>query len=517
MTNALTPEQLGEVGESLFAKLCAQAGLICNKSLRDMTGWDFRVELPMDMESGAALDQRAPRVCQIQLKSTAGESGTRVSARLSSIERLAKDASPAAVIVFRMRPDGTELRGYAIPLIDNPLGRVLHRLRQAQANARLDVNHLDISFDYLMGVPFRPDAAGLRDALAAIAPEDVAGYALRKRHQLDSLGYPDGGGLEANILVRVESADHLSRMLTGRAPLQPVAMQRFDRRFGIRIPYDGPMLDDVEEFSIDLPRVGPCEIVIRGGPLLPAAVFPCEAHVPPPIADGTILVMKHPMLSAIFSHAGVNIETVGNFTVSRLTHGEWLLLLRALTYLTSGNGTFEMEFRGTRLSPAPIPAGAVDGPYTEELPRMLSFVASLARSLEVAGVSLADPFSLDDIFAADDAQMSLDMMLNPNPFARLEFEYDPSGGLFEAERLPALYFNSFAFAGVTVSFATRVILARAVCDPPMYVSERFELLDIRPGVTDLDAYGAEQARVNAIENLIDPAGLIKVNRSRAIS
>lgn len=48
MTDAfsLTPEALGVSGEDLFRSMCA--GLTCNKSDRDVTGWDFRVELPFN-------------------------------------------------------------------------------------------------------------------------------------------------------------------------------------------------------------------------------------------------------------------------------------------------------------------------------------------------------------------------------------------------------------------------------------------------------------------------------------
>ena len=80
MVEALPPEELGDVGEDLFRSLCSRARLNCNKSERDRTGWDFRVEFKMDGDAGATLDQRSPRAAQIQLKCTAGESGTRVQA-----------------------------------------------------------------------------------------------------------------------------------------------------------------------------------------------------------------------------------------------------------------------------------------------------------------------------------------------------------------------------------------------------------------------------------------------------
>ena len=73
MADRLSPERLGLAGESKFTHLCDLANLTCNKSTRDETGWDFMVEFPM---AGPApdiiLDQRAPTVCHVQLKTTAG-------------------------------------------------------------------------------------------------------------------------------------------------------------------------------------------------------------------------------------------------------------------------------------------------------------------------------------------------------------------------------------------------------------------------------------------------------------
>jgi hypothetical protein len=101
MSQKLTPDELGDVGESKFKLLCGQAKLVCNKSSRDVTGWDFIVEFPMvEPGSTVALDQRPTTACHVQLKSTAGESGRRVALRLSAIERLAKDARPALIVVF---------------------------------------------------------------------------------------------------------------------------------------------------------------------------------------------------------------------------------------------------------------------------------------------------------------------------------------------------------------------------------------------------------------------------------
>ena len=150
MTERLPPDELGVVGENMFRTLCGQARLVCNKSDRDVTGWDFIVEFPMAAPDAAVpLDQRPADACHVQLKSTAGESGSRVSAKLSAVERLAKDPRPALIVAFRLRPDGQPLVGYIIHLIGDELARVLRRLRAGEANRAFDINRATINFDYL--------------------------------------------------------------------------------------------------------------------------------------------------------------------------------------------------------------------------------------------------------------------------------------------------------------------------------------------------------------------------------
>jgi hypothetical protein len=137
MSLKLTPEELGDAGESKFKLLCSRAKLVCNKSSRDLTVWDFIVEFPMT-EPGpvVALDQRPTAACHVQLKSTAGETGGRVTLRLSAIERLAKDVRPALIVVFRLRSDGEGVGGYVIHLLGDQLARVLRRLRAHRRGRR---------------------------------------------------------------------------------------------------------------------------------------------------------------------------------------------------------------------------------------------------------------------------------------------------------------------------------------------------------------------------------------------
>lgn len=505
MIESLTPDELGDVGESLFRKLCGQAKLVCNKSDRDRTGWDFRVEFPFDTQGDIPLDQRTPRTCVIQLKSTAAESGTRVSASLSSIERLAKDVSPAVVVVFRLRPDGTELQGYAIHLLDDQLGRILHRLRRAEADGRVDVNHLKITFDYLRGQRFKPTAEGLRGVLEKLCGPDAPGYTEVKRHQLATLGYEAGGGIEADALVWIESRQHLIRVMAGLTPFRPERITAYDRRFDVRIPYKGTAFDGMNEFTIALPPAGPCDITIRNGPLQAAALFQCQGYIPPPIEGGPLLVLKHPGMSFLFGSESFEIETLGVFETNTLPLDQWVPLLRALNYLAGGSATIEIEYRGIRLSPIPVLGNGLAGPAIENLPLLLEFVERWRTVLENVGTMSAQAFSVRDIWAASDVAMSLDIIVNRTPRARLEV--GPVEGVMEDESIEALYYNNIQFAGTVLSFATRAYLQRNADDGGSYSSTGFDLLDIRRGVTDLDAYGAEVATTHEVAIVMQPTNI----------
>lgn len=504
MTAALTPEELGDVGEDLFRTLCSQARLTANKSDRDRTGWDFRVEFPIAAAAGMTLDQRSPRACQIQIKTTAGESGSRVVAKLSAIERLAKDVAPAAVVVMRMRSDGSPITGYMIHLIGDELARVLRSLRRAEAKGRKDINRMSISFDYRRGRRFELTAEGLGQALSEVCEEDVAAYAERKRNQLANLGY-EGGGIEAEALMWVESKDHLIKVLSGLAPMKPMQMRAFDRRFGIRVPYQGTLLDGIEEFPIELPGVGSCEIVIRNGPRRPAALFLCEASVPPPIDGAPLLVIRHDALTVLFKEDRLELQSNGAFSGDERDLEAWILLLRGLSYLASGTATIELEWRGIRMPPVVIPEGGLTGPHIDELPWLLEFVERWRETLSLAGVVPGSTFLLDDIWKARAAKMALDMMFSREPRAR--FEFDVIEGAEGEQSLDALYFNSVTFAGSTITFAVKVTLSRESASSMAFASSRFDMLDIRPGVTDLSAYGTELAAGNDIAVVIDPSNL----------
>lgn len=513
MTERLPPDELGAVGENMFRTLCGQARLVCNKSDRDVTGWDFIVEFPMaTADAGTPLDQRTADACHVQLKSTAGESGSRVSAKLSAVERLAKDPRPALIVAFRLRADGQALVGYVIHLIGDELARVLRRLRVAEANRAFDINRTTISFDYLKaGTRFELSPDGLNGALRAAVGEDPAGYIQEKQRQLGELGYEDGG-IEGEALIWIDGPEHFNDIMLGLAPIQPKRLKLFDRRFGIRIPYQGALLDSIEEFRVELPHIGNCNVVVRGEAFTPAVVFEAQIFVPPPIGDRPWLLIRHPDFTLTFKEEGLNFQTSGAFGDGLKNLDAWAKLVRALSYLANGTARLAIDWMSESRSPLTLPVDQpVDGPYLDQLPAITKLLDGWQRLLELAGLKSVDPFAFDAIWDANAAAMAVDILLNPAPIAF--FEFDSLEGAIEGDLVEAIYFNSCSFADASISFCVQVTLQAEDKASARYRSIKFKPLDVRPAVSDHEEYGTELAHSHGLTIVLHPENVTMVDTS----
>jgi hypothetical protein len=509
MITRLPPDELGSVGESMFRTLCGQARLVCNKSDRDVTGWDFIVEFPMAAQD-ASIDQRPAKACVVQLKSTSGENGSRVSAKLSAVERLAKDPRPAFIVVFRLRSDGQPIAGYVIHLIGDELSRVLRRLREAEANRAFDVNRATISFDYRkVGVRFNLTPDGLREALAAVSDGGASAYIVEKQRQLAELGY-EGNGLEGEALIWIEGPEHFHDIVLGLAPIRPKRLDLFDNRFGIRIPYQGSLLDSIEEFRLELPQLGDCDVIVRGGGFAPAAVFSAGVFVPPPVVKSAWLLIRHPDFTLTFRKEGVNFETSDSFGGGLKTLHAWATLIRALSYLAGNNARISIEMKASDTSLLSLPVELpLHGPYLDQLPAMTKFLDGWQRLLEVAGVKSIEPFAFDAIWDANAAAMAVDMLLSPAPVA--SFELDALDGVMEVESVEAIYFNNCSFGDASISFCVQVSLKSTAAGGGCYRSIAFKPMDVRAAVANLEEYGMEQAHRLGLTVVINPSNLTFVD------
>src|SRR3546814_7861690 len=89
---------------------------------------------------------------------------------------------------------------------------------------------------------------------------------------LAELGYGDDR-IVGDVFFRPDSDEQLTRVVLGMVPLKPLAIQAFDNRFDMPVPYDHDMLNAVEEIMLSPPSAGGCEIVVTGAPLTPPATF----------------------------------------------------------------------------------------------------------------------------------------------------------------------------------------------------------------------------------------------------
>ena len=505
MESELDPDRIGRIGERQFETLCERAGLYCNKSVVDLMGWDFIVEFPMAPAGRALpLDQRPTNAARVQLKSTLGRVGNRIRLSLSAIDRLAKDPRPALIVVFRLQTDGELQSAYLVHLIGTELARVLRRLRQAEARKAHDINHADISYDYeKVGVRFEPTPTGLSAALREVCGKNPGAYTIEKQRQLAELGY-ENGQFEAEALIQIKGPEHFNNLLLGLEPLKPHRLRVFDSRFGIRLPYQGALFEDIEELHLTPPTLGSCEISIRGPGFAQAARFDGEMFIGPRMAKpyGPELLVRTPDFIIRLTPPALKFESVGSIDEMEHTLEEWADLLRALTLMAKGQATLTIA-GNDRIPPITVPVDQpVAGPYLEELPLISAFADGWLRLLASAGLRSPARFKLDAFWEANEARLAVDILLNPNSEARFEFatlEIEESSSLPEG-----LYYNSSSFAETSITFSAKVFFERT--DDPVwrYRSTHFEALDVRPKVEDLEEYGMARATGSDLKLIIDP-------------
>lgn len=517
MERELEPEHIGHIGEQQFQLLCAQAGLICNKSAVDVMGWDFIVEFPAEhFGDGAALDQRQAKAVRVQLKSTVGRTSSRVRLSLSSVDRLAKDAHPSIIVVFRISQEGRLQSGYLVHLIGHELGKVLKRLRLAEAEEAYDINNTDISYNYeKVGTRFEPTPEGMHEALSAICRENTAAYTVEKQRQLAELGY-ERGRFEAEAIADIEGPQHLSNVLLGLTSLKPKQLRVFDTRFGIRLPYQGMLFDDLSELVITPPSLGACVVSVRGGGFGRAARFDAEMFIGPPIEaiDGPEILIRHTDFLVRITPSGGKFETehdLDDVPRSLEQHAE---LARALSLMASGHAGLTIS-GNARIPSISLPLGDfLSGPYVDELPAISKFLDGWQTLLSKAGVNSAGRFNFDEIWTADEAQIAVEMLLSPKPATRLEFQ--SFGGDDGAHSIEALLFRTCSFAGTSLTYSAKITFEKT--DDPVwpYRSAHFEAIDVRPMVEDLDEYGFDQGEAIGVALLLDPRSL-RLDRKAQIS
>lgn len=266
----LTPDQLGEKGESRFKELCADAQLICNRSDRDRAGWDFIVEGDFDAAPNTSLDHRqTPLACHIQVKTVSANTPA-VRLKLNMAERLAKELKPSFICMIVVNSQLGIDSVFLMHMSEVRLEAVLKRLRKHSAtSAPADqLNKSSITFTPSPRERIDSTGSGLRQALQKACGSDMATYSANKQQQLKRLGFK-AAAYEVKISMPALGSKEIGDVLLGlKKRVEASSFELFETRFGIRLP-------KTESQSVTFtmtPRPISCQLIVRGAGQVPVAI-----------------------------------------------------------------------------------------------------------------------------------------------------------------------------------------------------------------------------------------------------
>ena len=124
---------LGEMGERTLGLWASQVGISANKSDPDKTGWDFFLELPLELDASETvtvpLDKVARSIqCLVQVKSTDRQPKQR-QVKLSNWQKMVMSPLPAFFLVLEFDGKDRCQRAYLVHVGAEHIRRVLKRLR----------------------------------------------------------------------------------------------------------------------------------------------------------------------------------------------------------------------------------------------------------------------------------------------------------------------------------------------------------------------------------------------------
>lgn len=345
----LRSDPLGIKGESRFQEICADAGLICNKSTWDRTGWDYIVEFGFEEATSARpLDSRStPLSSHVQVKTLLAHND-RVKISLSAAERLAKEVKPAFVYVFKVV--GTEITdAFLIHIIDDPLASILKRLRREHASRNAaQINKKDISFGAsVVGARIEPTGKALRGAIQAACGPRLDAYATRKMSQLNQLGFepfPYKGTLRFRQL---RGLDKLVDVFLGlERNIEIDRLEAFEVRFGIPLPLR-QFAPATQTVSIDPQPFDSCTITVRNDELGLPSVFKAKLFVPAipnlPIGSFKYLVKSSPFSFLISLRGQVSFWQDDDIRSQKHPPERWVNHARLLVGLATGKANLEIR------------------------------------------------------------------------------------------------------------------------------------------------------------------------------
>jgi|GEM_PF-2089767 len=238
-------------------------------------GWDYLVEVPINTLRGNEpfdIRRKVPDM-KIQVKTIWADNHS-VDVKLIAAERLARWEYPSFIVILRMKADKTYLDAHVIHLIDGNLARILKALREVEAKNARSIKHRTLTFNISSGTAIATDGDELAKALRDALGDDWHNYPVRKRDQLQNLGFGIHR-ISGSLEFTAKDNDEALSIFLG---MQPAQASRFDAdevRFDIRTPLarDKNILIEIKPKS-----KGPCQLVISSEHEQKRAIFNTELY-----------------------------------------------------------------------------------------------------------------------------------------------------------------------------------------------------------------------------------------------
>lgn len=342
----LNADELGEKGEKRFSEICVDAHLICNKSTRDRTGWDFIVEFPFEPQSDqSTLDKRPVTIsCCVQVKTT-WNSNDKFRMPLSAAERLAKEPKPAFVYVLQINKELEFVNAYLVHILDDNLATILKRLRKEHAKGCTATHQKTITFHASQtGQNLPPAGEAFRNLVKVLCEPDMQAYIAKKAKQVDTLGFSPER-YEIKTQLRPLSRPELVDVFLGLRKADISDLRTFETRFGIKIAVPEPSTaKGAITMDIQPGEADQCRVTVRENAILPPAVFDCSVFFPaiPNLSRDELKIrMESQFFQLIVEYQGLLRLTLKQDVIEsgRFEIEDWINLTKMLITLCEGTGS----------------------------------------------------------------------------------------------------------------------------------------------------------------------------------
>ncbi len=397
----LTNDQLGAKGEAEFTRLCTDAGLTCNPSTRDRSGWDFIVETPP--EAGDSFDKRQTGLsCHVQTKTMWVDSSKRIPMALSVAERLAKEPKPAFIAVIVVNDDLSLSHLHLVHFRGAFLERVLKTLRKAQTGTKA-LHRIELTFNIDVGERIEPAGAALRAAIERAIGPSMRTYMDAKQTELTESGFTPGR-YQMNATLSATPNELIEAFLEPRT-LEASGISHSEIRFGIVLPID-PLPDGARAtLTTDPQPMDKALLRVFDGSGSAPAVFAADVFMAPPeIAGGRLRAKIRTAFFTIDLHGEGRVDVASipdAITTKSFDVTAWKNYFRMLA--TSGLDKSRIEIAPEKIETFSITMRKAVDDETAELGRVTATMCEHAEFLLTSAGAVSPELSHAELFHAADA------------------------------------------------------------------------------------------------------------------